>query len=682
MAKVAKHMNLRTLKLGWTNAAFSPNQEVHLLFCVVSWALFITLALEAGLFLLQIVAVFSGFAWLYVLYRFPRLQFTKHLLAGILLGSLSILLNGPPGETVSIRENTYANLEGIVKKIDVRSNNNYRILIHESMFSRKKLDREQTLIRLSVRTKIPKELKAGDKVTVSALLQSPGGMIVPGGYNFARAARFQGIELTGFSVSDIQITPGGIYDGSSLSQTVNNLRHELAARIRNTLPTKEASIVLALTLGIKSDIPDKVAQNMREAGLSHLLAISGLHMGLIALISFFLAETLFAAMPAVALRVMPRKLAVLPVWVICLGYLLLSGASTATLRAFIMISVGLVALLTDRKVFTLRSVLIAAGIILFLSPQSLFSVGFQLSFAATTGLVLFYSRWPNLWQVEEDSSIRKLVRYAAMIGVTSAVAQLSIAPFVLYHFQTISIISLATNIVVLPIVSFLLMPLLLFFIVCTSLGWTGLLAIPVEKIISLILIIAENFAAFPFAVVRLQQMPNLTFALLILACTAILAGQYKARLPFVFALIFGAGVAHIQHRNVDLLISRSGGAISMFSEGKIYSAGGRDYSFRAEAWRQYWGKDISLRDERLSLYKVGQNRRVELVPSTYLSKVTSINAARHACGAGDMVILPRRYARYCNGAKVVITTEELEEKGPLGIKQPLSTYPELIWSNE
>ena len=151
---------------------------------------------------------------------------------------------------------------------------------------------------------------------------------------------------------------------------------DLSARIKTALPGERGAVAAALMTGDRTALSADLLRDLRRANLAHLLAISGLHMGLVSGFVFALVRLMLAAVPYIGLRVPAKKIAALAALTAAAGYLLLSGGNVATERAFVMVAVMLVALLFDRRAISLRAVAVAALIVLVLRPESAVKSGF------------------------------------------------------------------------------------------------------------------------------------------------------------------------------------------------------------------------------------------------------------------------------------------------------------------
>lgn len=607
---------------------------------------------------------------LYLMRRYGAASYSFLLAAGALLAVVLTMVRLSNFETYQFRADQYISVTGRVDQLEFRPEKPVRLTIEVSELSGFKGGKRPERLRLSVRTKIDPDIVVGSQITLKAIISPVGGALEPGGYDFGRAALYQGIDARGYATSAIKRFGSRPKPAMSAKTWLIRIRSQLAAEIGNAIPGQPGALAVALTLGMRQGISDATSETLRRAGLSHLLAISGLHMGIVAGVMFFVFELLFAAIPAIALRVMPRKLAVVPAWTIAAIYLLLSGGSVATVRAFIMVSVAMLALLAGRRVLSLRSVALAAMIVMLLWPESVLTVGFQMSFAATAGLIAFYER-VSLSQFfrREGQSIaiwhRALIGIL-MIGVTSLVAQASVAPFALYHFQAISLVAIVANMLVLPIVSFLLMPVLLVTLVLAAAQAVSLAGPLVYVILEFILKIASFTASPSYSTLRVEPLADITLLLLIAAFLALLLFVSKKG-AYIAVLLISVAILMPGREMADVLISKTGGVIAVRQNTHILVAGGRKQSFRLRSWRRYWGHDPFGQSIRFKSVGKGAASRFEIAPSQFITRVRNLSAVRESCAAGGIVILPRKYARYCKGAALIIENEKLRQFGPAGI---------------
>jgi competence protein ComEC len=212
-----------------------------------------------------------------------------------------------------------------------------------------------------VRVRIPQtsdELSPGDRVSLKAILYPPPAQVMPGARDFQRELYFSGIGGVGYALGAARrIPPPAGEQASSASgwrEYLRHLRTEISRRILAVLPGSTGGVASALITGKRGAIDEDVTQAFRDSGLSHLLAIAGLHLGLVGAFVFFTVRAGLALIPALALRYPIKKIAAAVALVVLTCYLLLSGAAIPTERAFVMNGIAFVAIIMDRLRISMR----------------------------------------------------------------------------------------------------------------------------------------------------------------------------------------------------------------------------------------------------------------------------------------------------------------------------------------
>ncbi len=397
-------------------------------------------------------------------------------------------------------------LEGRVVLAEPRGKR-LRLLLEDLRIEGLAADRTPHRLRISMRRGGP-ALGPGDRVRLRARLEPPPGPSWPGGFDFARRAWFQRLGGIGFALGPVDRIGGGGPDGTT--ERVAAMRQRVAERVTDLLPGTAGGVAAALLTGLRGGVEEEVWSVMQTSGLAHLLAISGLHMGLVAGTLFLVARHLLSLWPAFALRIVPRKAAALVALLGAAFYLLLAGAPVPTRRAFVMVGLALLAVMLDRNPFSMRLVALAALVVLALQPESLLSVSFQMSFAAVIGLVAWFERLPRR-PVEEERAERGTLSpvfdYLRIVLVTTLIASLVTLPFAAYHFQRAASYGVLANLFAVPLTAFWIMPT----------GLLGLIAMPagldapffrmMGTGIELLLAVARWMAALPGAGVELAAWP-------------------------------------------------------------------------------------------------------------------------------------------------------------------------------
>lgn len=307
----------------------------------------------------------------------------------------------------------------------------------------------------------------GLRVMTTAHLSPPGGPVEPGGFDFQRHAWFKQLGAVGYTRVPLLAIEPAAFD---LRQLIFRVRLTVSAHVQAALPGDVGGFAAAVTTGDRSGISQSALEDLRASNTAHLLAISGLHMGLLSGFVFGLLRVLLALVPGVALTWPVRKLAAGGALAAAAVYLALSGGNVATERAFVMVAVALVAIMLGRRALSLRAVAIAALIVLTLRPEALMGPGFQMSFAATTALVAVFG-WLR------DLQWRPGPRWAqGVIGlvISSAVAGLVTAPIGAAHFNTMAHYGLAANLASVPLMGAVVIPAAVLALALAPLGLSEL----------------------------------------------------------------------------------------------------------------------------------------------------------------------------------------------------------------
>ncbi|WP_397422716.1 ComEC/Rec2 family competence protein [Phenylobacterium sp.] len=322
-----------------------------------------------------------------------------------------------------------------------------------------------TPIRMRVTLRPEAELPSpGDPVRLLAILNPPPPPASPGSYDFARDAYFESVGAVGLALRAPQWVAADTIPPWRLRLTmrINAIRWALTQRIVATLGPETGGLAAAMTTGHEAFIPREQVENLRAAGLAHIISISGLHMAIVGGFAFASARLAVAAWPWLALRVSGKKMAALFGLVAVGGYLVLSGAPPPAERAAITAAVAFAAILADRQAISLHALAIAAMVVLLIHPEAVTEPGFQMSFAATAALVALAEIWPRpVREIDVPWPIR-LTQAAATWTLASIavsfIAGLATGPFAIQHFNRVSTFGLFANLAVAPISSFLMMP--------------------------------------------------------------------------------------------------------------------------------------------------------------------------------------------------------------------------------
>jgi len=347
----------------------------------------------------------------------------------------------------------------------------------------------------------PLDLNMGDRVCFTGKIHPLRNFQNPGGFDYRQFMAFNGIYGSVF-VQSSEIEQTAPHGGGFL-QWVYRMRKTISRTLDPIDEADERAVLKALLIGERSDVSDRITENFSKAGVSHLLAISGLHVGIVATTSFFIFRWILSWFPFFLWRAWTRKGAAILSMIPVLGYGLVSGMSPSTQRAVIMIVIFLMTFLIHKEHESLNTLATAAILILMVHPPSLFSISFQLSFASVFAILYFL---PRFWQPDDDiSGIRKRIKnyvYSSLWVTLSAT--LGVQPLVMVYFNQISLISPVANLILIPLVGFGVVPLGLLF---AGISLISPIASPwgfelCAAILKISLNLTDFFAALPFSAVK------------------------------------------------------------------------------------------------------------------------------------------------------------------------------------
>jgi competence protein ComEC len=354
----------------------------------------------------------------------------------------------------------------------------------------------------------------GEPISVLAVINTPPQPASPGSYDFARDSYFQSVGGVGFALGPAQTwypteqPPWRL----RLTMRINALRWALTRRIVDTLGVKNGGLAAAMTTGHDAFIPKAQVDDLRAAGLAHIISISGLHMAIVGGFVFALARFGIAAWPWLALRVPGKKLAAGLALASVLAYLILSGNPPPAERSAVTAAVAFGAILLDRQAISLHSLALAALVVLFLQPEAVTQPGFQMSFAATAALVALAEVWPH--PVKEINTpwpirvVQGMWTWTLAGAAASFVAGTATGPFAMQDFNRVSTWGLISNMVTEPISGFLMMPGLAIGAVLTPFG-LGEWPLQVAGFaIDLMNRVAHIAATAPYAVINVASGPD------------------------------------------------------------------------------------------------------------------------------------------------------------------------------
>lgn len=444
-------------------------------------------------------------------------------------------------------------------------------------------------VRVTIRTRAD-SLAVGDPISVLARLSPPIGPVMPGGYDFAFFPYYEQVGGVGFAFgaakpADLGPPPLSI----RLLQPLARLRDAIRKRVEQALPGDDGHIAAALIMGDQRGISTKTQEAMRASGLGHILAISGLHMALVAGSVFWLIRALLALSPALALNYAIKKWAAVGALIVATIYLGISGAGVSTLRAWVMLTIMLVAVLLDRRALTLRNVALAALVILVFTPESLLSISFQMSFAATVALVAAYqalaARADRASLTAGDHSFFGRVRRSAgALFLTSLVAGLATTPFAIFYFQRLAPLTLVANMAAAPVVGFVVMPMALLSVLAMPFGLEVYPLHVMQWGLAWLVGVAERTAAWSAGLGAVPMPPAAAILLAVAGFLWLTLWWERWRFAGVVPMAAAMAVAAFAPRP-DVLVDDAASAVALRgADGRLSILGGKGARFEISYW--------------------------------------------------------------------------------------------------
>lgn len=369
-------------------------------------------------------------------------------------------------------------------------------------------------IILNVNTKL-NDAKIGDVIQTRALLEPFKKPYYPGGYDPAFENYFKGIGSSGFAASDLKVLKAR--GENSFLQDIKILRQKIAKKILDQMDPTSGSIAVALLVGSQNFIPAGVMQDVRNSGLAHLLSISGLHFTLAAGIFFFSIRFLLSLNQYLTLGYDIKKISAAIAIFAGFFYLLLADMPVPAIRAFIVITLIFIAIILDLRPNAFRSLAVAALLILILSPNAIYSVSFQLSFAAILSLIVL-ADFTKKYQINSSERAIHIKFYFYFLGIilSSLAATIITTPFSIYYFNQYTQYGFLANLIAIPIASFITMPFGFLSIILMPFGLEKLAFYPMQISIGRIVDIAHFVSNLPHSYLTVKEISTSSFALIIL----------------------------------------------------------------------------------------------------------------------------------------------------------------------
>ncbi len=373
----------------------------------------------------------------------------------------------------------------------------------------------------------------GDVLRLPLKLRTPRNFHTPGSFDYAGYLARRGLYLTAFVWDDrkIEKIEPANRPGTWLRHWLEHVRRTVGAFFDTHLSATPQAILRALIIGDKSRLDPELRDSFTRVGVAHVLAISGLHIGLITIVAYGAWWWLLARSQYVLLMWSVPKLAALFTLPVVLLYAGLAGGSVSTLRAVIMVTVFLTALLLDQKEEVFRSLALAALIVSLLWPGAVLDISFQLSFVAVLAIFLGLRRF-RIWRDNRDKARegdpsqwrQRLRRWAGLYCLVTLSATVGTLPLVATHFHTVPLVGFVANLLLVPFLgsAAVVLGLVTTALVFIHTGAATLVVWSAGAVVSLGVWMVEAIAALPFAAVHFVALTLFELVLFYTFCVSLL----------------------------------------------------------------------------------------------------------------------------------------------------------------
>lgn len=313
-------------------------------------------------------------------------------------------------------------------------------------------------------------LLEGDRIQLRAKLHPPSGSLNPGGFDYAGYLERHGIDAvaTVTGVDAIRVLESGMKSGRWVGwNAVDRWRAEIREAAVRTLSQPALGMYLGIVIGERGYLEQDLQEWFMATGTIHLLSISGSHLGLVALIGFWLIKRAVVWLPSTLLLALsrtltPSRIAIVLTWPLVALYALLAGAELATIRSLIMITAAFAALWLGHERRLPHALALAALVIVLHEPRAIFDISFQLSFLSVFVMVQGFS-----WRRKEQEDIieavpgplTNLATFSREALLMSGAVTLATLPVVAFYFNQIPWMGIATNLIAIPVTGIVLVPL-------------------------------------------------------------------------------------------------------------------------------------------------------------------------------------------------------------------------------
>lgn len=443
-------------------------------------------------------------------------------------------------------------------------------------------------VRVRLRPTDHMALATGQAVRVRAMLRPVAGPAFPGAWDPQRDAFFSGLGASGYALGPVEVVTGS--DPSHFMARVQRLREVISDRIAAAIPGPSGQVAVGILIGTQTGISAADMAAFRDSGLAHLLSVSGLHLTIVLGCAAAFVRLVLLCSEQATLFWPVRTISTVAALAVGGAYTLLTGLQVPMLRCFLVAVLFAVALLADRRPFSLRSLGLAAIAIMVVDPAQVGGASMQMSFGAVMALVTgFEALRPWVTQHAGDGRLRRAGLFVAGLALTSALAGTATLPLGAWHFGRIQTWYVVSNMLAVPLTSILVMPFGMAALPLMLVGLEWIALVPVGWGIELTLWIARATAALPGATLPVPRPPTWGIAAMALGLAWLCLWSGRVRLLGV-VLLAGGIASPALDRRPDILVSSDARLIAVHLGGTVFlqqTQGGNP--FVRDSWLHMWG---------------------------------------------------------------------------------------------
>ena len=516
-------------------------------------------------------------------FRWPGLRGLTMLAAATALGFAAAQAGAARALPLEALPSRAVVLSAVVRGVDVLPEG--RRLVLEQVRLAPDQPALQRLIRVRMKRGDTTLVAAGDRVQLRSVLRAPAPPAYVGAWDLQRDSYFAGIGGGGTALNPVVVLEHAAPSG--WRSWVQGVRDAIGGRTLAALPGREGAVAATLLTGSALAIPTVDREAFRDSGLAHLLAVAGLHIGIVMGLVMLVTRLALAAWPHAALHWPTKAVAAVAALLAGATYLLLTGAHVPILRSFAMASLVTLGIVVGRRALSLRGLALGAGALVLLAPSEVVGVSFQMSFAAVLALISGYEALRPVLARLHGRGWRRVAAHGAGLVLTSLLAGTASAPYGAYHFGHVQLYFIAANVLAVPLTAFWVMPLGVLGLVLMPLGWERLAFVPMGWGIDGILWIAHGVASWPAATLAVPPMPGWGLAVFSLGLAWLCLWRTWPRLAGAPVMLFGL-LSPLATPLPDLMVSPDARLIAVRDGGsyrvQARSGAGR---FVRDAWQDH-----------------------------------------------------------------------------------------------